>query len=103
MKISYFLASLFLIGFYYCLIYLSFINPPSNGNEPILRDRFGTTIWHTSDKGGEEHIYCYYPGQNVIERDYILKRVKKLSDCHGWYGTAILYEGEGATEKEKYL
>jgi hypothetical protein len=97
------LIAIFLIGFYYSLFYIFFISPPKDTNEPILKDRFGTTIWHTGDKGGEEHIYCYYPGANSNTEGYILKRVGTISDCHGWYGTAILYEGKWATEKEKYI
>jgi len=98
------LLTILLIGVYYSLFYLFFITPPNTSTEPILRDRFGTTIWHTGDKGGEEHVYCYYPGEaSGHTGDHILKRVETFSDCDGWYGTAILYEGKWATEKEKYI
>ena len=71
----------------------------------MLRDRFGTTIWHTSDRGGVPHVYCYYPGKEIgyspSTGKYVLKRVDTLSDCNGWLGMTILYESPEVSEKEK--
>ena len=103
MRLKQILTAITLLGLYYYLIYFFVLTPFEFGDELLLRDRFGTTIWHTSDKGGEEHVYCYYPGKDIDHGGYVLKRVANLDDCNGWYGTAILYEGKWASEKEKYL
>ncbi|OGE31635.1 hypothetical protein A3C59_01890 [Candidatus Daviesbacteria bacterium RIFCSPHIGHO2_02_FULL_36_13] len=85
---------------YYLLVFKG-ISISSESNEIFqLKDRFGTTIWHTSDKGGDEAIYCYYPAEF---KNYVFKKVGHLDDCENWYGVAVLYEGKYATEINKYL
>lgn len=94
------LFSIVCLSYYFLIFRMLAVSSESSKETIQLKDRFGTTIWHTSDKGGDEAVYCYYPAQF---KDYVLKKVKGLDDCKGWYGIAILNEGKYATEKNKYL
>lgn len=90
------------LGIYFLAFYLAFFHKIELSKQPVLKERFGTTISHTSDRGGEGHIYCYYPSKAYHqEGEYILKRVDKIDDCSGWYGITILYEDRTVSEREK--
>lgn len=96
---------LFLIVWYY-LCFTNFIEKDfTNQDSPQLRARFGTILWHSSDKGGEEHLYCYYPkGVAAYPNkggEYIIKRVEKMEDCKNWFGMATFNEGAWVSEREK--
>lgn len=105
--------ALFLVG-YYQLIYGVFYKHslPDEKNEipvenqyPVLRARLGTILSHSSDYGGQEHLYCYYPHTSSLydnkSGEYILKRADKIENCQDWYGMVIFNEGWWVSEKEK--
>jgi hypothetical protein len=95
-----------LLLFYYLTIYFGFMNPDFNISKdtPILKERLGTTLWHSSTANGEPHVYCYYPGGNAakINNDYLLQRVNNLDDCQNWHGIIIFNENQDVSEKEKF-
>lgn len=77
---------------------------------PRLRERFGTVLWHSSDKDGIflgsyndpkaiDHNYCYYPKNGSSK--LIIQRIDS-DDCSNWYGQVILKEAEWVSEREKY-
>jgi hypothetical protein len=94
------------LGVYYLIFFLAFFTSLNSSSEPLLRDRFGTTVWHSSTPGGEAHIYCYYPGSktgySVEDGEYILKRVNVLTDCKDWQGAVIIHESPNLSEKDKF-
>ena len=78
------------------LFFLSF------GSEyPMLRARFGTILHHSSDSGGVEHIYCYYP-KGQARSEIVIKKVNSLDQCEDWLGMIIFMEADWASEREKY-
>lgn len=101
-------ARLFLfvfLGIWYYLSYLIFFNQGVRlDDSPSLRTRLGTILWHSSDLGGEEHTYCYYPkGSTEYPKkggEYIIKR-EDSGNCEGFYGQAIFAEGSWVSEREK--
>lgn len=91
---------------WYTLCYTAFIQKDSSVKEsPQLRARLGTILSHSSDKGGEEHLYCYYPkGEATYSNkrgEYIIKRAQNLEDCRDWFGAVVFYEGAWVSEREK--
>lgn len=79
---------------------------------PFLRERFGTVMWHSSDKEGvylgsyqdpnaQDHVYCYYPTE-AAQSALMIKKVEKITDCQNWLGIAIFREGSWVSEREKY-
>lgn len=96
---------LFLIGWYF-VVFSVFIQKDNRvGDSPQLRARLGTILSHTSDGGGEEHLYCYYPKNTAIypnkAGEYIIKRVSNLEDCSDWLGAVTFNEGSWVSEREK--
>lgn len=111
-KLNIIVVAVFMVSFY-SLMSLIFSDHKSKTTDPfILNTRFGTIMWHSSDKNGvfegnidgQPHIYCYYPTKDAIHRskgEYILKRVNALSDCKDWLGTVIIKEDPWVSENEK--
>lgn len=101
-----------MVGFYGAM-FLTFGNHKSHqSNENVLTHRFGTIMWHSSDKNGvfqgnvdgRFHIYCYYPTKDADHEpkgEYIIKKVRNLKDCRNWLGTVIFREDAWVSEKEK--
>ncbi len=86
------------LSLWYYICYISFIEPHGEADNS-LKERLGTILWHSSDYGGEEHVYCYYPKKGNV----IIKRVQKIDECGDFLGIAIFYEGSLVTEKDKIL
>lgn len=99
------LIIIFLLIYYY-FFYLTFFDYHP-AQYPQLKERLGTTLWQTANKGPKEefHTYCYYPGENIIFNnkggEYIIKQVSGFIDCFGWYGILEVEESFGASEKNK--
>ncbi len=87
---------LLFLSLWYYICYISFIEPHEETHN-YLKARLGTILWHSSDYGGEEHVYCYYPKKGTG----MIKRVQKFDDCSDFLGITIFYEGHWVTEKEK--
>lgn len=102
---------------YYSIIYFALIKETSGEEFPQLRARFGTIVYHSSDKDGiyqgsfndpeaVEHTYCYAPkAETQYEKkggEYMLKRVDSFWECHqNWYGSFTAVEAPWASEREK--
>lgn len=107
------IIALFLFGYYQLIYSLFYQNSlpgqtaqiPVENQYPVLRARLGTILSHSSDFGGQEHLYCYYPHTNSLydnkSGEYIIKRADKIADCQDWYGMVIFNEGWWVSEKEK--
>lgn len=104
MKSQNILLIIFLLGWYYFSYQIFFNKNNEVGDSPQLRTRLGTILWHSSDRNGPPHIYCYYPkGSTQYSNksgEYIMKR-EDNGDCSGWYGEAIFNEGSWVSEIEK--
>lgn len=100
---------------YYFLAYVLFIKSTPPDEFPILRARFGTVMWHSSNANGEflgafkdpnavDHTYCYYPKGGTMYQnkggEYIIKR-QDDNDCSGWHGQVTFREGAWVSEREK--
>jgi hypothetical protein len=109
------LVILMLMGWYFAFFNIFIAKNPQSADSPELRSRFGTILWHSSDRNGRTseamydpksvtHTYCYYPmgstTYNNKSGEYIIKR-EDNGDCTGWYGAAIFHEGDWVSEKEK--
>lgn len=101
----------FMISFY-GLMSLNFRNHKPENESNVLNHRFGTIMWHSSDKNGifqgnvdgQSHVYCYYPTKNAgheSKGEYIIKRVNHLDECRDWLGTVIFKEDAWVSEREK--
>lgn len=115
MKSQKFFLLVFLLCWYYLSFQVFFHKDYLVEDTPELRARFGTIMWHSSDRNGRTgeavadpgavtHIYCYYPKGSTQypgkSGEYIIKR-EDSGDCTGWYGQAIFYEGSWVSEREK--
>lgn len=101
-KIRIYLITGFLV-FYYMVCLFAFLIP-KDSSYAVLKDRFGTILWHSSDKWGQESVYCYYPKNNAqFDRggERILIKVKSFTDCHNFFGTVIIHEPFWMSEKDK--
>ena len=76
------------------IIFLLFKFSFSFPDYPMLRERFGTILHHSSDKDGVymgsyndptavDHIYCYYP-KAAANSKLLIKR-QDNGDCNDWY------------------
>lgn len=103
---------LFLITFYLGLFYLGFYQVIGETSYPILRDRLGTILSHSSDvysgsvnADHHDHLYCYYPSSQAVYRnkggEFILLRVASIEDCRDFFGITIFNEGSWVSEREK--
>lgn len=94
-----------IISLYYLALVQFFPAEDDISEFPSLRARLGTVMWHSSDYGGVDHLYCYYPksetGYNNKAGEYLLKRVQQLTDCQGWLGLVNFKEGSWVSEREK--
>ena len=107
-----FLAILILWFLWGKLIYFLFVGLGNRFSEiPILKERFGTIMWHSNDKDGiylgsfnnpntVDHIYCYYPKASTNSK--ILIKRQDNGDCSDWYGSVIFREGSWVSEIQKY-
>ena len=94
------------------LIYFLFVDLGNRFSEaPMLKERFGTIMWHSNDKDGIylgsfndpnaiDHIYCYYPKASA-KTNLIIKR-QDNGDCSNWYGQTVFREASWVSEREKY-
>lgn len=110
MRLLLFIAGTILFSiFWFLMVKALFLPEPIE--YPTLRERFGTIMWHSSDKDGVfqgsyndpnavDHTYCYYPKPET-NSNLIIKRVDS-GDCSNWYGQVIFREGSWISEKEKY-
>lgn len=94
------------LSFWYLICFNVFIFKKDHvGDSPQLRSRLGTILSHSSDHGGEEHLYCYYPKSSASydnkAGEYIIKRANNLSECENFFGAIIFHEGWWVSEKEK--
>lgn len=103
---------LLLILGYYFLAFSFFTKAKENEPFPYLRTRLGTILYKSSTPPKDpayistvEHIYCYYPSENVSFQnkggEYIIKRVDSYQDCSGWHGATVFREGAWVSEVEK--
>lgn len=111
------LTILFILTAYYFVVYVNFVQKHPIDEFPALRARFGTIVYHSSDKDGVfqgsyndpnsvEHTYCYYPkGSTQYPNkggEYIIKLVEDPLECsRDWYGSFTAQEGSWISEKEK--
>ncbi len=115
MKKDLLLVIVFIFAWYFLAYQLFILKDDEVGDSPQLRARFGTILWHSSDRNGktydamndpnsEAHTYCYYPKSSTTysnkSGEYIIKR-QDDGDCSGWYGEAIFHEGSWVSELEK--
>lgn len=100
-----FLISILLMGVYYSLIFSNLIQKNPMEEFPILRDRLGTIMWHSSGTDKNTHLYCYYPSSSEDYKnkggEYIIKRAKSIEDCNNWMGMAVFNEPKWVSEREK--
>lgn len=94
------------LSFWYITCFNVFIVKNNTvGDSPQLRARFGTMLSHSSDIGGDEHLYCYYPKGNTTYHnksgEYIIKRAENINECNYWFGAVVFNEGWWVSEKEK--
>ena len=93
------------------LLVLKLFATPYSPDYPMLKERFGTILWHSSDKDGVylgsyndslavDHNYCYYP-KPAANTTLILKRIDN-GDCSNWYGQVTFREAAWASEYHKY-
>jgi hypothetical protein len=101
------------VGIYLVVFYLGFYVMLGDIRYPILRDRFGTILTHSSDPipnaksltDRREHLYCYYPSSQAQYKnkagEFILMRAANIEDCQDFYGMASFKESPWVSEREK--
>ena len=112
LKVIIIMIVVFLFMFFWSKLIITLLSFGEEVDKPYLRERFGTIMWHSSDKDGiylgsyndpdaVDHIYCYNPKAEAHSKIY-LKLAKSWEDCSNWYGAVIFREGAWVREREKY-